>query len=66
MRIISSCFKFLVNIKPSIWKIICVLRDEENKLKLEIENVRNRKGKELILNLLWKNTMMFMMKELIK
>ena len=29
------------NSKPSIWKFISVLRDEENKLKLEIENIRN-------------------------
>ena len=29
------------NSKPSIWKFISVLRDEENKLKLEIENLRN-------------------------
>ena len=29
------------NKKPSIWKLLSVLKDEENKLKLDIINLRN-------------------------
>ena len=41
------------NSKPTIWKFISIIRDEENKLNLDIKNIRNgvllRKRKELIL-----------------
>lgn len=56
------------NKKPSIWKLLSVLKDEENKLKLDIINLRNGniKKKEVFLhlNILQKNIMINIKKKL--